>query len=536
MVTDKQTRADRSGGAVISAQERYVPLWRAFRYLLSVLPTAVVFALLVVLFWWGHHHRWTMPRWAQIVGQEEAQTDDWCAEHGVPESVCVECQPEQFPPPPSFGWCSEHGIPDCPLEHPEVAQLATVTPPTDRERARVRRALELKERPVNHPECQLRRRRLQFASQEAFARSGIELAVVQRGPVVEALEASGEVTYDPTRVTRVAARTPATVRHVYRSLGDQVARGEILALLDAAEVGRSKAELVQALVQVQLRKAQLERLRSTPTLSTKQQLQEAEAALHEAQARVLLAQQSLINLGLVVPQELLQDRSPDAVMALLKLAGLPPALASSLDPRTISTNLLPVAAPIEGTIIAREISQGETVESTRTLFVVADTSHMWLNLNVRAEDAADVHIGQRVFFRPDGSKEEFTGTLFWIDTSLDEKTRTLKVRAQLDNRHGCLRDHMFGQGRILLRHDENATLVPNEAVHWEGCCFVVFVRDRDWESLHGARVFHVRKVRPGAVSGPRREIIAGLLPGEVVAARGSTILLAQLLRHKMGAG
>ena len=50
---------------------------------------------------------------------------DWCDEHNVPESMCVECNPKLCPLGKDYGWCSVHGVMQCPLEHPDIAQLKT---------------------------------------------------------------------------------------------------------------------------------------------------------------------------------------------------------------------------------------------------------------------------------------------------------------------------------------------------------------------------------------------------------------------------
>jgi cobalt-zinc-cadmium efflux system membrane fusion protein len=119
---------------------------------------------------------------------------------------------------------------------------------------------------------------------------------------------------------------------------------------------------------------------------------------------------------------------------------------------------------------------------------------------------------------------------------VDEKTRTLKVRAELTNADGRLRAHSFGQGRIVLREENDAIVVPNDAVHWEGDCHVVFVRDKDFLSDNGLKVFHTRTVRPGARNDKYTEILAGVLPGEVVASKGSGILRSELLKNNLGEG
>ena len=159
-----------------------------------------------------------------------------------------------------------------------------------------------------------------------------------------------------------------------------------------------------------------------------------------------------------------------------------------------------------------------------------------LTLNVRQEDARHLKLGQPVRFRPSGEGTEAAGTVSWISTAVDEKTRTVKVRADLANPEGRLRASTFGAGRVILREEQSAVVVPNEAVHWEGDCFVVFVRDKDFLAEGAPKVFHVRKVRIGARDAQNTEIIAGVLPGELVATRGSGTLRAELLKNNLGEG
>src|SRR5262249_40050981 len=118
----------------------------------------------------------------------------------------------------------------------------------------------------------------------------------------------------------------------------------------------------------------------------------------------------------------------------------------------------------------------------------------------------------------------------------DEKTRTLQVRAELENPGTWLRANTFGSGTIVLRQEKAAIVVPNEAIHWEGRCNVVFVQDRNFHDQGGHKVFHVRTVRTGVVGEKNTEVIAGLLPGEVVAAANSGVLRAELLRASLGEG
>jgi cobalt-zinc-cadmium efflux system membrane fusion protein len=163
---------------------------------------------------------------------------------------------------------------------------------------------------------------------------------------------------------------------------------------------------------------------------------------------------------------------------------------------------------------------------------------LWLTLNVRQEDAKYVTSGQTVLFQPSDRERggEIKGTVNWISTAADDVTRTVQVRVDLPNADGRLRAHTFGTGRIVLRDEPKAIVVPSEAVHWDGTCHVVFVRDRNFFQPDASKFFHVRSVRPGVKQGEMTEIIAGVLPGEVIASKNSVVLEAQLLKANLGAG
>ncbi len=263
-------------------------------------------------------------------------------------------------------------------------------------------------------------------------------------------------------------------------------------------------------------------------------IREAEAVLSEAGIRLAAAQQALTNLALPIQLESL-EAVPDAQLAdRLRLLGLPQTLPGSFDANTTG-NLLPMLAPLDGVVVSRDVVAGEVVDAAKVLFVVADTRTMWLNLDLRLEDVKRVALGQAVHFRPDGGREA-VGRITWISTEADRKTRTVKVRAALENGDGHLRSNVFGTGRVILHEESQTVVVPSTAVQWEGCCHVVFVRDKDFLRDGGFKVFHVRTVHLGAKDEEQTEIIAGLLPGEMVVTRGSSLLRAELLKDNLGEG
>ena len=503
-----------------------------------VFPSALV---LVGLAYFGHrNHRtgWALPKFSALTGKPAEEKNDWCDAHAVPESACVECNPGLLPKDTEFGWCKLHGIPECPLDHPELAQLPAQPRVSEADRARTEHALASAERPENSSKCKLHLRRIQFASKEAVEKAGIDVAPAWQAPIVEAVLANGEITYNQTRVARLSTRAPGSVWRVNKKVGDAVKEGEVLALVDAAEVGRAKAEFLQAFAQFNLRSKTWDSFQKGLAAGAvpEAKYRETETALSEARIRLLGAQQALINLGFPVAPEELTGLSEDQLALHLQFFGLPETVLAGLNPKRTTANLLPVKAPLDGVVVAHEVVTGELVNTAKLLFIVADTSRMWLTLNVRQEDAQRLALGLPVRFRPDGGGQEVTGVIAWISTAVDEKTRTVKVRADLDNRDGRLRANTFGPGRIVLREEKHAVVVPNEAIQWEGDCHIVFVRDKNFLREGAPKVFHVRKVRPGARDDKYTEIIAGVLPGEVVATKGSGTLRGELLKNNLGEG
>ncbi|QEL20371.1 efflux RND transporter periplasmic adaptor subunit [Limnoglobus roseus] len=501
---------------------------------LHAVPTLVILCGLAAVGWWGHHTGWALPKFSAL-NAPPAEADDWCNEHGVPESACVECSEELLPRPKARGWCKVHGVPECVLCNPKLAQLKAMPAVTPAELDRAKRAIDFAPRPENNPICKSHQRRIQFTDEAAADKAGIAVEPVSTAPAVEFVTAPGEIGYDQTRVAHLSSRSPGSVTRVFKRLGDRVSRGDVLALVDANEAGKAKAELLQAFGLLQLKSQTLVNVRGSGGAVPETRIREAEAAVQETEIRMEAARQGLVNLGLPLPAAELKSVTLEQLKAKLQFLALPADVTSSLDAATTTSNLLPLVAPMDGVIVSGDVVTGEVVDLSRILFEVVDTRFLWLTFDVKAEDARRIKAGQTVRFKPDGGPDELTGTLTWISTQADPKTRTVKVRANLADPDGQQRSNTFGSGRVILREEPEVVSVPTEAVHSEGCCQIVFVRDKNYLKEDSPKVFHVRKVRTAAKTDTQTEVV-GLLPGEVIVTKGSGLLLTELLRGSLGEG
>ena len=569
---------------VAAINARSIGLLATGRSILRSVPTLFVLIALAGIAYWGRLNDWRAPKFTSLFGlPPQSKPEDWCAEHNVPDSRCIKCHPElvgdsaqdwckEHGVPESrcttchpeiltkgvaSDWCKEHGVPEtnCTICHPEIAvkgelsksdvvveaagtdgvQLPPHTLPAATENmrsandpARTSESASASAKPTKDPaKCQTHMLRVQFASAESVKKAGVRLESVVERPMEQVISANGETQYDRTRLAQVASRLPGLVWRVEKEIGETVHKGEVLALVDAVEVGRAKAELLTAAAQRELRAQSARRIEGLlpRKISTEAQFDEAQAALREAEIRVYNARQGLMNLGLSAPPE----SKPIPNERELQFLGLPEAIRAALETETPSANLLPLVASLDGVVIQRQVVAGEIVEASKPLFAIADTRRLWLTIDVPLSQASRVAIGQSVRFRPERGNDTAYGTIAWISTTVDEQTRMVKVRADLDNSDGRLLAATFGRAQITIRASPNATAVPNEAIQWEGCCHVVFVRLTD-------DIFQTRKVRLGSRDSEYTEVLVGVLPGEVVVTGGSHVLKSEILKSNLGAG
>jgi len=491
--------------------------WRARRWPRG-LATAAVLAGLAAIAYWGHRHEWRFVA-------KDGRSD------GSPAAPVMTVEPG--PALPTGGSCAAHGLPACPTCNPEVAQSPVRPRPTDADRERVRRALAVRPRPTGHPAALRLPRLIRFPSAEAVDQAGIDITPAWTGPAAEVVSGSGELAFDPGRYARVSSRAAGTAWRVFGRIGDTVRAGDLLALVDAAEIGRAKAELQVALVQVRLKTQAAKDLATAPV--QERQRAEAQAAVREAEVRLLSAEQALVNLGLPPPTGELRALAAAAVADRLQLLGVGADAARGTAGLPPPGTLLPVRAPRDGVILKADVVAGEAVDTGKVLFAVADPSSLRLMLHVPPDEAGLVKVGQAVQFRPDGAGAGVVGRVCWVGVAADETTRTVPVWADLPNPDGRLRVATLGTGRVVLREEPAAVLVPAAAVQAVGEVPVVFVRGKEFLSPGEPKVFHVRPVLIGARTAAEAEVIAGLWPGEVVATKGSGVLLNEL-RKDLAAG
>ena len=384
--------------------------------------------------------------------------------------------------------------------------------------------------------------KITFPSENSFALSGIATATAEQKPIAERVGTTGVITYDERHSASLSARTTGTVWQVCKHVGETIRRGDVLVIVDAAEVGQSKAEFLSALVAQEAKAEILANLESVGNGAIPQrQVREARVALREAKIRTLNSEQTLVNLGFSLQAEDFQQLGDVERADRIQFLGLPDDMVKDLDRDQTTSNLLPMRATFDGVVLKQDVALGETAQAGKPILEIADTHRMWLKLDVPKEDASKLALGQQVTFNPDGIDEKLHASITWISTEMNEHTRTLQVRAEVDNpvvssdpKSGqevrLLRANTFGTGTVILRKNDSALVVPTSAVLHDGRQPMVFARS-------GTLTFERVDVELGVRHGGFIEILSDAIrPGTEVVARGGHILKSEwTLNHVIAA-
>jgi Cu(I)/Ag(I) efflux system membrane fusion protein len=201
----------------------------------------------------------------------------------------------------------------------------------------------------------------------------------------------------------------------------------------------------------------------------------------------------------------------------LTLWNIPEDQIAMLDRTGQAQRTLVLRAPRSGEIAEKMVTNGQAVHAGDNLFLIADRRRLWVDLAVFEMDARMVHLGTPVSITLDVlAGRKYHGRVTFIYPTVDEKTRTLTARAEVNNDDGALRPGMYATAEIAPAGRKTLT-VPTGAVLPTGTETLVFVN-------RGDGTFVPRPVTVGGQTDSLVEIIRGLKPGDEVVASATYLL------------
>jgi membrane fusion protein, heavy metal efflux system len=331
------------------------------------------------------------------------------------------------------------------------------------------------------------------------------------------LEVTGEVQLNQNSTAHLGSAIPGILYAIETDLGKKVKKGESLFTIHSSELGKALSEYKKTLSLMKLSEKTYEREKSLfdKNISSELEVTEKQMEYNKNRADFEAAAQNLLALGLT-SNEIEKFRGESETGK--------------------KTGLLQVRAPFNGTIIRKSASTGELIEPGKEVLLLSDISSVWVWADVYEKDLSrllaarkngliQIRVTANAF--PD---RVFPGSINYIGATVDEETRTVKVRAVIKNDDQLLLAGMFCKILIDLGDsDEEVLVVPKKALLSDEGKDFVFAKWKDG-------YFMRRPVIKGRELFDSYEIIEGLKSGETIVSEGAFLLKSDILREKMGAG
>jgi membrane fusion protein, heavy metal efflux system len=333
---------------------------------------------------------------------------------------------------------------------------------------------------------------------------GVVVAEAGPGKLETALTLPGEIILNDDAHALVTPYVSGYVREIRKRQGDTVQKGEVMAVLESRELADAGAAYLAARERVLLAEKTFERETSLwrKKISPEQDYLASKTALSGARIEARSARQKLMALGL----------SKGAIDRLPRRADA-------------SLTRYEIVSPLNGQVLEKRLSLGEMVESTTSVYRVADMNTVWVRINLLQKQLPHLKKGMAVHIWGDEQMPAATGRLTFIAPIVGQKTRTAIGRATLSNADGQWRPGLFVKARIKAGETHVPLMVPKKAVQRIGEESFVFV------PAEGG--FEGKVVTTGRFDGTHVEIISGLSPKDRYVTDGAFELKATLITDAM---
>lgn len=188
-------------------------------------------------------------------------------------------------------------------------------------------------------------------------------------------------------------------------------------------------------------------------------------------------------------------------------------------------------AESHGTVLAKYLKVGDRVDTLTSIMTIADPDLMRAGFDIYERDLSKVSMGQKVEVKsaayPDQS---FDGKVVFVSPRVDSKSRTIKIRVDIENEEHLLKFGMFVTGKIEVPTKEEVLFISQKAIQQIEDEKVVFVPSDEEDE------FLIREIEVGREINGKAEILSGLSEGEEIVAEGSFYLKSELLKGEFGDG
>ena len=351
-------------------------------------------------------------------------------------------------------------------------------------------------------------------SPETASSIGLETEVVQNKKVSFNIKYNGIVKSLPSKTFYVSSPVNGRVSEVFVEPNQSVNVNQDLAEISSQDIAELQFDVTKEQIDLEggIQEATLELSLAQNSYEREKKLYEdgitAKKEFLEAENNYKIAKSKL---------EILEKKKKSIDELVEKRLSI---LGSNVERTTSNPGSVEIKSPLSGFILKRLVNPGEVVEKDKVLFEASDLSEVYLESKIYEKDLSIISPGKKVTFTTEALPDSvFYGVVNYISQTIDPETRTITVRAKIQNPGYKLKPEMFGKMFISLS-DKNSLVMDKEAVQKVDNDNVVFVKT--------AFGFKEVKVKVGKESDGIIEVIGGLKPGQEVVTKGSFWLKSEL--------
>jgi len=320
----------------------------------------------------------------------------------------------------------------------------------------------------------------------------IKISVVSQGDVSDILRVAGQIDFDEQALTRIGASVTGRVTQINAQLGNEVKKGDTLALINSSELSNSQLAYLKARSEKEFHRRTVQRAKTlfeADVISAAElQRRESEYEVASAQTRAAQDQLRVLGVNLKAMEELATTGAIDSVASVM--------------------------ATIKGVVVERKVTTGQVVQPADVLFTVADLSRVWAVAQVPEQQVAQVKVGQSVHIEvPALENEKLIGKLIYVGQTVNPESRTVLVRTELDNTSGRLKPSMLAS-MLIESTPTKRVVVPITAIVREQDADYVFIEEKPGS-------FRLKPVRLSSEHNGQRVVLDGLSQGMRIVSDGA---------------
>lgn len=342
-------------------------------------------------------------------------------------------------------------------------------------------------------------------SKEAIEKINLKYVTAEIKPLNGFIKVPAVIITNQNNEALVGSLIQGRVHKVFVNVGDYVKTGQALMQIEGLEIGQLKGNYLKAKANLDFAEQEYKRQKTLfeQNVGSQKNYLTAKAEYEKALAEFHAEDKKIHSVGL----------SHEDI--------------ENINGNEHTSGILTIKSPIDGIIVERNVVIGQFVEPNTDAFRIININSVWADGQIYEKDILKISGKPTIeFFSPSIPNQTFKGKVIYIGQVVDEHTRTIKIRAEIQNTASKLKPNMFGEMLIPISSEAKGIVIPSESVIKDNNESYVFVVEND-------STFRKQIVQIGVELNQMVEVIKGLKPGDKVVTKGAFFLKSEMMKEHL---